>query len=796
MMIINFYFSNFQKMKNLILILTLTCTPFILFSQELLEVDGKAKLMLTEVVNGADSVVVQLSDGTLALREVSSLTDYQVLSLSNDSIYLVNGGFVVLPPDLVDDADADPGNEIQIISRSDDTIHLSSGGFVILPPDLVDDADADPNNEIQAISQSGDTIHLSSGGFVILPPDLVDDADADPNNEIQAISQSGDTIHLSSGGFVILPPDLVDDADADPNNEIQAISRSDDTIHLSSGGFVILPPDLVDDADADPNNEIQTINKVDSLVTLSDGGGTFTDEVDDADADANNEIQNLSQVLSQGNDANNSRITSLADPVAAQDAVTKNYVDSMGGWSTSGNDIYNGNSGNVGVGTSTPSEKLEVDGAINIGINIDSNPTAGTIRWNDSAQDFEGYTGTEWRSLTEQFKVFGNSDINLAYNSTESNKLTASDPAEDHFFGYNVSIDGDYAIIGAIGDDDGGDFSGSAYIYHHDGTSWTEQAKLTAPDAGDYDNFGTSVSINGNYAIVGVPYDDFSGYSTGSADIFVRSDTSWTHQAKLTASDADGGDYFGYSVSISGDYAVIGAYEDNDGGGDFGSAYIFVRSDTTWSQQTKLTASDAANNDKFGYSVSISGDYAVIGANGDEDGGSNSGSAYIFIRTDTNWSQQAKLNASDSIPQGQFGFSVSISEEQAIIGSPFDTIGGSSSGSAFIFERTDTTWSLQSKLTVSGASVDAMFGSSVSISGNYAVVGAPYNDDGGSNSGSAFIFSQNGFSWQTHAKLDASDAAEADRFGYGVSTSRNRFMVGAYYDIHAWYAAGSVYTYE
>ena len=167
----------------------------------------------------------------------------------------------------------------------------------------------------------------------------------------------------------------------------------------------------------------------------------------------------------------------------------------------------------------------------------------------------------------------------------------------------------------------------------------TEQAKLVASDGAASDRFGCSVSISadGAYAVIGA-YNDAIGANTsqGSAYIFVRSGTSWTQQAKLVASDGATNDKFGYSVSISADgaYAVIGAYYDDIGAnGDQGSAYIFVRSGTSWTQQAKLVASDGAASDQFGWSVSISADgaYAVIGAYGDDTGANNGqGSAYIF----------------------------------------------------------------------------------------------------------------------------------------------------------------------
>ncbi|MCX5635489.1 MAG: FG-GAP repeat protein [Planctomycetota bacterium] len=175
--------------------------------------------------------------------------------------------------------------------------------------------------------------------------------------------------------------------------------------------------------------------------------------------------------------------------------------------------------------------------------------------------------------------------------------------------------------------------------------TWLERQKLLASDGTAGILFGRSVSISGNYAIVGASSDDDNGGDSGSAYIFNRDGTNWVQQQKLTASDGAASDQFGYSVSISGDYAIVGAYGDDDKGSASGSAYIFKRDGTSWVQQQKLLASaDGATNDYFGRSVSISGDYAIAGAYGDDDKGSCSGSAYIFKRDGTSWSEQAKSN--------------------------------------------------------------------------------------------------------------------------------------------------------
>jgi hypothetical protein len=190
-------------------------------------------------------------------------------------------------------------------------------------------------------------------------------------------------------------------------------------------------------------------------------------------------------------------------------------------------------------------------------------------------------------------------------------KLTASDGAEDDWFGCSVAISGDYAVVGAGGDDDyDGIDSGSAHIFKRDGTAWTEQAKITASDGTAYEYFGLSVAISGDYAVVGVQDDYDAGLYSGSAHIFKRDGTAWIEQAKITASDGAEDDWFGCSVAISGDYAIVGANGDDDNGLYSGSAYIFKRDGTAWIEQAKITAGDGAAYDSFGRRVAISGNYA------------------------------------------------------------------------------------------------------------------------------------------------------------------------------------------
>jgi len=437
----------------------------------------------------------------------------------------------------------------------------------------------------------------------------------------------------------------------------------------------------------------------------------------------------------------------------------------------------------AGVNTSSPQATLDVNGEIKIGDAVNT-PQAGMVRWNPATNDFEGYNGTQWLSLTKSNAATG--QWGQAVTSVvENTKLVASDGAASDQFARSVSISGDYALIGVERDTiDGNQWQGSAYIYIRSGDVWLQQQKLTASDGVAFDFFGSSVSISGDYAIVGARGDDIlSSSSQGSAYIFVRNGTVWSQQQKITASDGSSNDVFGSSVSISGDNVIVGADGDAIGANTGqGSAYIFVRNGTSWSQQAKLIASDGAVNDYFGYSVSISGDYALVGSYGDDISSlSDRGSAYIFFRTGTSWAQQQKLTASDGAQNDQFGFAVSISGDYAVVGSPKATVATSLlQGTAYIFFRSGTSWTLQQKLIASDGSTIDEFGSSVSISGDNLLIGSYRDQIGGEESqGSAYIFTRSNTVWNQQSKLIASDGSRTDGLGISVGISGNYLIIGA-----------------
>jgi hypothetical protein len=381
-------------------------------------------------------------------------------------------------------------------------------------------------------------------------------------------------------------------------------------------------------------------------------------------------------------------------------------------------------------------------------------------------------------------------------------KLIASDKAAEDRFGKAVAISGNTAVVGAWqADPDGTEGAGAAYVFVRNGTTWSEQQKLAASDKAAGDRFGYSVAISGDTMVVGAYFADPDGVErAGAAYVFVRNGTAWTEQQKLTASGKAAYDAFGTSVAVSGDTVVVGAYvADSDGIDRAGAAYVFIRSDSTWTQQQKLTASDKATSNHLGYSVAISGDTIVVGAHGAApEGVTQAGAAYVFTRSGSTWSEQQKLTASDKAAEDSFGRSVAISGNTVVAGAHGATSGGLySAGAAYVFTRTGSTWTQQQKLTASDKAAENHFGISVAISEDAVVAGAyAAAPDGVTNAGAAYLFVRSGSTWSEQQKLTASDKAQTDLLGASVAIDADTIAVGAaYVDTDGVINAGAAYVF-
>lgn len=394
-------------------------------------------------------------------------------------------------------------------------------------------------------------------------------------------------------------------------------------------------------------------------------------------------------------------------------------------------------------------------------------------------------------------------------NGYSETKLLADDGEANDTFGNSVAISGETVLVGAFRDDvDGHTLAGSAYVFERDPlhpSLWRQTTKLGAADKDDTDWFGYSVALSGDTAVIGAYRDEDLADEAGSSYVFERDPydrTLWIQTAKLTAADGAARDFFGAAVSVSGDTALIGAYEDDTARG---AAYVFRRDlleAAPWSQSAKLTAADRRPQDQFGRSLSIAGDTAIIGAFGDDDRGESSGAAYVFDRESAGWTEVAKLLAADGAAHHYFGWSVAIFGDTVVVGAYLDDDVGEDSGAAYVFERDRhdrRQWHQTAKLTAADGAPFDFFGRSVAISGDTVVIGAAHDDDHGSASGSAYVFERDLYdptAWNQTAKLTASDGARNESFGGSVATSSEAVAVGASLDDDLGYGSGSAYVYS
>ncbi len=362
-------------------------------------------------------------------------------------------------------------------------------------------------------------------------------------------------------------------------------------------------------------------------------------------------------------------------------------------------------------------------------------------------------------------------------------KILAFDGEASDALGYSCDIDGQYAVLGAVQDNHNGVFSGSVYIYKKNANNWTFIQKLTPADGADYDDFGISVAIHGSFIIVGANTDDDKGHDSGSAYIYKNDGSdNFVLETKVTASD--GGDYqnFGYSVDVNGTTAIVGAEMATAGTVTYtGAVYVYDRDASgTWNQTAKLTSSSPTSNDNFGYDVAIDGNHIAVGIKGEDDWGSASGAVNFFYKdTGGNWIDKGKKYASDAASGDKFGTAVDLSGNYAIIGAPNDDDGGSASGSAYIFVYNGASWVQIDKLIATDDASMDKFGSSVSISNGNAIVGAFMHDGLDVNAGAAYIYKNDGSdNWIEQAKLNACNGRASDNFGKSVAISGPEVVVG------------------
>jgi len=322
--------------------------------------------------------------------------------------------------------------------------------------------------------------------------------------------------------------------------------------------------------------------------------------------------------------------------------------------------------------------------------------------------------------------------------------------AEDPF-GVSMATDGKTLVVGAQFADARGSDSGLAYVFERRGDEWRPAAVLSAMDARAGDQFGLTVSVSGETIVVGARLTDSHAVDVGATYVFAHRDGNWQQVRKLMASDAAAGDIFG-RVSIDADSMLVTADLNVDRGSNAGKAYAFENQRGAWVEVGKITAGDGMAGDEFGISLALKGSTAVFGASGSNARDDDSGAAYVFERRDGKWSQQARLTASDGATRDSFGFAVALSHDTIVVGAPNHSGNGERAGAAYVFERRGDVWNQAGKLIAGDAAPATRFGNAVAIGGDTIVVGMLTNGDG-KRSGAAYVFERRQGRWLEVARL-------------------------------------------
>ncbi len=321
-------------------------------------------------------------------------------------------------------------------------------------------------------------------------------------------------------------------------------------------------------------------------------------------------------------------------------------------------------------------------------------------------------------------------------------------------------------------------------------TANAAEFKLTASDAAQADEFGYSVAVSGDVVVVGARFDDDLGQGSGSAYVYQRVGGQWVEQAKLTASDGAAFDFFGYAVAVDGDTIVVGAPQ---GGGDWGKAYVFQRSGSIWTEQAKLVADDPLRRVVgFGTAVAIVPDHIVVGAPYTEVSLQSTGSCYVFRRLGSAWQQEAALAPAVDVLQDRFGSSVAISGDLIGVGASEYLIGP---GAAYTFRHDGMAWQQEAKLTSASVSVQAQLGAAIAVDDQTLVVGAP-DDNHPSGAGSVLVFKRTGANWVEQPKLMASDTPSQAGFGSSVAVRGEDLAVVGGHSAYLFKKAGEAWVEE
>lgn len=402
--------------------------------------------------------------------------------------------------------------------------------------------------------------------------------------------------------------------------------------------------------------------------------------------------------------------------------------------------------------------------------------------------DADGYT-----NLREYLSgsALNNSNHRLTWSGNgDESKLIPSGVLINDSFGSAVAGYGDVLAVA-----DGYNSTETLYIFRNQSGSWARQQMLDASNGLAYDGISEGLAMEGSTIVGGARWNDEAGNNAGAVVVFNNNGSTWSEQAKITPADIAAEDRFGWSVAISGDRLVASSNYDDDKGENSGSAYVFQRSGASWVQEAKLTASDGAAYDYFGQAVAIEGNQIFVGASFDGDLGSASGSVYVFRNDGNGWQQVQKIHANDGAAFDLFGNSLSVSGNRLAVGAFADDDRGSASGAVYLFTYNGSSWEQSTKLTASDGVADDSFGNKLDLRNDALLVGVSSDDnEKGTNAGGAYLFNYADGSWVEH-KLVASDGKAESNYGQYVALADGYAIIGAHNDDNKDINSGAVYVY-
>lgn len=367
-------------------------------------------------------------------------------------------------------------------------------------------------------------------------------------------------------------------------------------------------------------------------------------------------------------------------------------------------------------------------------------------------------------------------------------KIFASDGDINHYFGTSVEIDGNLILAGAPGTLNDGDYKGAVYTFEYDAIDqiWIEKQKLEIPDDDPLlDLFGFSLAFRDSFLIVGAMGNSARNPLAGAAYIFKHNrDNSWTPVQKLVTSQLFPLDQFGFSVQINKDFAVVGAPRAGGRLPMSGSVYVYHRDGDAWTLDSKLFGSPGATYDNFGVSIALADSELVVGASGYGDDQNiaqrqqSVGKAYVFKRDKSGWLQSAYLSPADGNVGNLFGCAVALDDDYAAIGACGDDVLDFDDGSVYLYKRHEPGWEQELKLTALDADSGDCFGKTVGLQNDYLVIGAPGVNGWGANTGAVYSFLRGDEGWTQRAKKTAYDASPHDSFGFSVAVSNDFSVIG------------------